>query len=233
MIRKIITINEDACNGCGLCAAACHEGAIGMVDGKARLLRDDYCDGLGDCLPACPTGAISFEEREAAAYDEEAVQRHKAAAAQPLPCGCPGSQSKRITHPRQEDAAAPASVESELSQWPVQIRLVPTEAPYFQGARLLVAADCTAFAYGDFHRRFIRGRVALIGCPKLDPVAYSEKLTEILKHNDIESVTVVHMEVPCCGGIVQAVKTALQASGKCIPWQVATVSTDGSLLEES
>lgn len=151
----------------------------------------------------------------------------------PWPCGCPGSQSKRITHPRQEDAAAPASVESELSQWPVQIRLVPTEAPYFQGARLLVAADCTAFAYGDFHRRFIRGRVALIGCPKLDPVAYSEKLTEILKRNDIESVTVVRMEVPCCGGIVQAVKTALQASGKCIPWQVATVSTDGSLLEES
>ena len=233
MKRRIIEIDREKCNGCGACAEACHEGAIAMVEGKAQLMRDDYCDGLGDCLPACPTGAISFEEREAAAYDEEAVQRHKAAAAQPLPCGCPGSQSKRITHPRQEDAAAPASVESELSQWPVQIRLVPTEAPYFQGARLLVAADCTAFAYGDFHRRFIRGRVALIGCPKLDPVAYSEKLTEILKHNDIESVTVVRMEVPCCGGIVQAVKTALQASGKCIPWQVATVSTDGSLLEES
>lgn len=235
MIRKIITINEDACNGCGLCAAACHEGAIAMVEGKAQLMRDDYCDGLGDCLPACPTGAITFEEREAPAYDHAAVLAAKAARAAdtPLPCGCPGSQSKRITHPRQEDAAAPASVESELSQWPVQIRLVPTEAPYFQGARLLVAADCTAFAYGDFHRRFIRGRVALIGCPKLDPVAYSEKLTEILKHNDIESVTVVRMEVPCCGGIVQAVKTALQASGKCIPWQVATVSTDGSLLEES
>ena len=235
MIRKIITINEDACNGCGLCAAACHEGAIEMVNGKARLTREDYCDGLGDCLPACPTGAITFEEREAPAYDHAAVLAAKAARAAdtPLPCGCPGSQSKRITHPRQEDAAAPASVESELSQWPVQIRLVPTEAPYFQGARLLVAADCTAFAYGDFHRRFIRGRVALIGCPKLDPVAYSEKLTEILKHNDIESVTVVRMEVPCCGGIVQAVKTALQASGKCIPWQVATVSTDGSLLEES
>ena len=235
MKRRIIHIEESRCNGCGLCAAACHEGAIEMVNGKARLTREDYCDGLGDCLPACPTGAITFEEREAPAYDHAAVLAAKAARAAdtPLPCGCPGSQSKRITHPRQEDAAAPASVESELSQWPVQIRLVPTEAPYFQGARLLVAADCTAFAYGDFHRRFIRGRVALIGCPKLDPVAYSEKLTEILKHNDIESVTVVRMEVPCCGGIVQAVKTALQASGKCIPWQVATVSTDGSLLEES
>ena len=233
MIRKIITIDEEACNGCGLCAAACHEGAIGMVDGKARLLRDDYCDGLGDCLPACPTGAITFEEREAAAYDEEAVQRHKAAAGQPLPCGCPGSQSKRITHTRQESAAPTAAVESELSQWPVQIRLAPVEAPYFQGARLLVAADCTAFAYGDFHRRFIRGRVALIGCPKLDPVEYGDKLAEILKHNDIDSIMVVRMEVPCCGGIVQAVKTALRASGKCIPWQVATIATDGTLIEEA
>lgn len=232
MIRKIITINEDACNGCGLCAAACHEGAIGMVDGKARLLRDDYCDGLGDCLPACPTGAISFEEREAAAYDEEAVQRHKAAAAQPLPCGCPGSQSKRITHPRQEDAAAPASVESELSQWPVQIRLVPTEAPYFQGARLLVAADCTAFAYGDFHERFIKNHITLIGCPKLDEGDYSDKLTAIIKENEIKSVTVVRMEVPCCGGIANAVVTALQNSGKMIPWQIVTISTDGQIIEE-
>lgn len=200
MIRRIIQIDTEKCNGCGACAAACHEGAIGMVEGKARLLRDDYCDGLGDCLPTCPTGAITFVEREAAAYDEAAVK------------------------------AARAPVTCRLSQWPVQIRLVPVNAPYFDGANLLVAADCTAYAYGNFHDQFIRDRITLIGCPKLDSVDYSEKLTAIIRENDIKSVTVVRMEVPCCGGIEHAVKNALQASGKLIPWQVVIISTDGRIL---
>lgn len=232
MKRKIIKIDEEKCNGCGLCAQACHEGAIGMVDGKAKLLREDYCDGLGDCLPACPVGAISFEEREAPAYDEQAVKAAKAAKAQaPLPCGCPGTQSKRI----ERRAHAPldrCESESELGQWPVQIKLVPVRAPYFEGANLLVAADCTAYAYGNFHARFIRNRVTLIGCPKLDEGDYAEKLTAILQNNETKSLTVVRMEVPCCGGIENAAKRALQASGKFIPWQVVTIGTDGSILDE-
>ena len=234
MIRKIIKIDEDNCIGCGLCAAACHEGAIGMVDGKAKLLREDYCDGLGDCLPACPTGAITFEEREAPAYDEAAVLAAKAAkeaADGALPCGCPGSMAKSIT-PTCECASAPAApVASQLRQWPVQIKLAPPTAPYFNGAHLLVAADCTAYAYGNFHNEFIRGKVCLVGCPKLDSVDYAEKLTAILAANDIKSVTVVRMEVPCCGGMEQAVKKALLGSGKLVPWQVVTISTDGRILE--
>ena len=230
MIRKIIQIDEERCNGCGACAAACHEGAIGMVDGKAKLLRDDYCDGLGDCLPTCPTGAISFVEREAAAYDEAAVLAAKAKKEQPLPCGCPGSAAKAIK--RQEtDSVSIAPQESELRQWPVQIKLVPVKAPWFDGAKLLVAADCTAYAYADFHKDFIKGRITLVGCPKLDAVDYGEKLTEIIRNNDIRSVTVVRMEVPCCGGIENAVKTALQDSGTFIPWNVVTIATDGSIIE--
>lgn len=232
MKRRIIKINEEQCNGCGLCAAACHEGAIGMVDGKAKLLREDYCDGLGDCLPACPTGAITFEEREAPAYDHAAVQaaREKGAPA-PLPCGCPGAQSKQITR-RTESVPQPAESGSMLSQWPVQIKLVPANAPYFDGADLLIAADCTAYAYGGFHKKFIRGRVTLIGCPKLDEGDYAEKLTDIISQNNIRSVTVVRMEVPCCGGIEHAVTKAIQASGKFLPWHVVIVSTDGQILSE-
>ena len=230
MIRKIIEINEDKCNGCGACAAACHEGAIGMIDGKAKLLRDDYCDGLGDCLPTCPTGAISFVEREAAAYDEAAVLAAKEKKERSLPCGCPGSAAKSIK--RQETDSAPtAPQESQLRQWPVQIKLAPVNAPWFNGAKLLVAADCTAYAYAGFHQDFIRGHITLVGCPKLDAVDYSDKLTEIIKNNDIQSVTVVRMEVPCCGGIETAVKTALQNSGKLIPWNVVTITTDGNILE--
>lgn len=237
MIRKIIHIDEEKCNGCGACAAACHEGAIGMVDGKAKLLRDDYCDGLGDCLPACPTGAITFTEREAAAYDEAAVmaakQQKMRKEGATLPCGCPGTQSKRIAHEVADGGeAAPAPErQSRLSQWPVQIKLVPVNAPYFDGAKLLVAADCSAYAYAGFHEKFIKGHITLIGCPKLDAVDYTEKLTEIIRQNDIKSVAVVRMEVPCCGGLEQAVKNALQASGKFIPWEVVTVSTDGRLLD--
>ena len=233
MIRRIIKIDEEACTGCGLCATACHEGAIGMVDGKAKLLREDYCDGLGDCLPACPVGAISFEEREAPAYDEEAVRRaqaEKAANAAPLPCGCPGSQSKALH--RAESSVAPAQkAESQLRQWPVQIKLAPVNAPYFEGAKLLIAADCTAYAYGNFHQDFIRGHITLIGCPKLDEGDYTEKLTAIIANNNIRSVTVVRMEVPCCGGIETATKRAIQQSGKFLPWQVVTVSTDGRILD--
>lgn len=231
MIRKIIKINEEKCNGCGACAKACHEGAIEMINGKARLTREDYCDGLGDCLPACPTDAISFEEREAPAYNEEAVllaKKKKLSA--PLPCGCPGTQSKAIKRESSE-AVQPASVSSRLSQWPVQIKLVPINAPYFENANLLVAADCTAFAYGNFHNEFIRNHITLIGCPKLDEGDYTEKLTDIIKGSSIKSVTVVRMEVPCCGGIENAVKAALKASGKFIPWRVVTISTDGNILE--
>lgn len=236
MFRKIIQINEEKCNGCGACAAACHEGAISMIDGKARLIRDDYCDGLGDCLPACPTGAITFVEREAAAYDEQAVTRNKQEKmpeqTMTLPCGCPGSQSKTIGHsacetPQAESTSAP---QSRLSQWPVQIKLAPVNAPYFNGARLLIAADCTAYTYAGFHENFIKNHITLIGCPKLDGVDYCEKLTEIIRSNDIRSVTIVRMEVPCCGGLETAVKTALQNSGKFIPWQVVTISTDGNIL---
>ncbi len=226
MIRKIIRIDEEKCNGCGACAAACHEGAIEMVEGKARLTREDYCDGLGDCLPACPTDAITFEEREAPAYNEAAVLAAKREKA-PLPCGCPGTQAKAI---RREPGEVPAAA-GQLSQWPVQIKLLPVNAPYFDGAKLLIAADCTAYAYGNFHNEFIRGHITLIGCPKLDQGDYTEKLTQIIANNRIKSVTVVRMEVPCCGGIEAAAKQALQASGKFIPWNVVTISTDGRILE--
>ena len=233
MLRKIIRIDEDKCNGCGACAAACHEGAIAMVDGKARLMREDYCDGLGDCLPACPTGAITFEEREAAAYDKAAVeaaaQKKQAAAF----AGCPGSMQRVIQRPAAPAAPAHSRTDaamSELRQWPVQIKLAAENAAYFDGCHLLIAADCTAYAYAAFHQDFIRGRVALIGCPKLDAVDYSEKLTRIIANNDIRSLTIVRMEVPCCGGIENAAKKALKDSGKFIPWQVVTIATDGRVL---
>jgi NAD-dependent dihydropyrimidine dehydrogenase PreA subunit len=230
MIRTIIKIDRDKCNGCGACAAACHEGAIEMIDGKAELVREDYCDGLGDCLPTCPTGAISFEEREAPAYDAVAVQKAKAKKnAQPLTYSCPGTQARSW---RKEAAPTKgASIPSQLMQWPCQIKLVPVHAPYLSGANLLIAADCTAYAYGSFHQDFMRNHVTLIGCPKLDEGDYAEKLTQIIEENDVKSVKVLRMEVPCCGGLENAVKRALQASGKFIPWQVVTVTTDGKILE--
>ena len=248
MLRQIIKIDEEKCNGCGACADACHEGAIAMVNGKAKLMREDYCDGLGDCLPACPADAISFEKREAPEYDEAAVIRAKAEKAAKkvrsemshITAGCPGSMAKTIerdipdqtpggSFPGEQQVSAPS--QSMLSQWPVQIKLAPVNAPYFDGADLLIAADCTAYAFGDFHNRFIKGRITLIGCPKLDDIDYSEKLTEIVSQNDIKSLSVVRMEVPCCGGIEFAVKKALQNSGKSIPCQVITVSTGGNILE--
>lgn len=233
MKRKIIKIEEALCTGCSLCVSACHEGAIGMVNGKAKLLRDDYCDGLGDCLPACPTGAITFEEREALPYNESAVvaaQQSKQKAVTSTPCGCPGSQVKTIKS--SEELAQPmyTSVPSQLQQWPVQIKLVPVNAPYFHQSDLLIAADCTAFAYGNFHADFMKNKICLIGCPKLDEGDYADKLTAIIQQNQIQSITVVRMEVPCCSGIVNAVKTALLQSRKMIPWQVAVVSTDGQLI---
>lgn len=232
MLRKIIKIDSEKCNGCGACAAACHEGAIEMVNGKAVLTREDYCDGLGDCLPACPTDAISFVEREAPAYDEDAVRRAKMKKqGVALPCGCPGTQSRTIKRNDTVSVGKVAPVQSRLMQWPCQIKLVPVNAPYFEGANLLIAADCTAFAYGNFHQDFIRGHITLIGCPKLDEGDYADKLTEIISNNNIKSVKVVRMEVPCCGGIENAVKRALQASGKFIPWQVITISTDGKIVE--
>lgn len=231
MIRRIIEINREKCNGCGACAAACHEGAIAMVDGKAQLMRDDYCDGLGDCLPACPTGAIIFVEREAAAYDEAAVLAAKAKKEEKLPCGCPGTAARAI-HREESPCDVRTPQQSQLRQWPVQIKLVPVNAPYFDGANLLIAADCTAYAYANFHQDFIRGKVTLVGCPKLDDVDYSEKLTEILRQNNIKSVTVVRMEVPCCGGLEYAVRTALQNCGKLLPWQVKTISIKGELLDD-
>lgn len=234
MLRKIIRIDEEKCNGCGACAAACHEGAIEMINGKAKLTREDYCDGLGDCLPACPTNAISFEEREAPAYDEAAVLAAKSAKqAAPLPCGCPGTRARAINREAEShgQVAAASVVSSQLRQWPCQIKLVPPRAPYFENANLLIAADCTAYAYGNFHNEFIRNHITLIGCPKLDEGDYTEKLTDIIANNNIKSVTVVRMEVPCCGGIENAVKNALQASGKFIPWRVVTISTDGNIIE--
>ncbi len=254
MKRKIIKIDEEKCSGCGACASACHEGAIGMVNGKAKLLREHFCDGLGDCLPACPTGAITFEEREAPAYDEEAVRAEKlktfAAARGACPSGgahpagghahpaggCPGSrmaQFARGAHGAEQTGAAnTAAQQSELTHWPVQIKLVPVKAPFFDGAKLLIAADCTAFAYGAFHSRFLKNHALVVGCPKLDGVDYTEKLAAILRENDIRSMTVLRMEVPCCGGLENAAKAALQQSGKFIPWQVHTVSIDGRLLDE-
>ena len=244
MLRKIIRIDREKCNGCGLCVSACHEGAIGLQDGKAVLLRDDYCDGLGNCLPACPTGAITFEEREALEYNEAEVKKNMEKNNEPkknenLPCGCPGSNAKSIK--REEPAAAvkaaPAQEQqqaavSQLNQWPVQIKLVPVNAAYFNDAHLLVAADCAAYAYGNFHNDFMKNKITIIGCPKLDVGDYTEKLTVILKSNNIKAVTVIRMEVPCCGGIENAVKAALRDCGKMIPWQSLTITTDGNLLEE-
>ena len=258
MIRQIIYIDEERCNGCGLCASACQEGAIGIVDGKAKLLRDDYCDGLGNCLPVCPTNAISFIKREAAAFDEAAVEANmkenagagnetavssfaEAGTVEPkhgigkIFTGCPGSMAKKILRtPHKEERTykqSNASAESELRQWPVQIKLVPVNVTYFEGAHLLIAADCTAYAYANFHQEFIRNRITLIGCPKLDESDYSEKLTEIIRQNDIKSVTIVRMEVPCCGGLARAAETALKNSGKFIPWQVKIISTDGHIVD--
>lgn len=230
MIRKIIKIDEEKCIGCGACATACHEGAIQMVDGIAKLIRDDYCDGLGDCLPACPTNAISFEMREAAAYNEAAVMKAKSENMQSS-CGCPGTGLKAFDRQAsvKEENAVP--ITSRLQQWPVQIKLVPADAPYFDGANLLIAADCTAYAYGNFHNDFIKNSITLIGCPKLDQVDYTQKLTQIITANNIKSITVVRMEVPCCGGIEHAAKEALRASGKFIPLQVVTITTDGKISE--
>ncbi len=221
MIRRIITIDEEKCNGCGLCAKACHEGAIGMVEGKAKLLREDYCDGLGDCLPACPMNAIAFEEREALAYNEAAVLAAKKAKQEPLPCGCPGAACQSVQ---------PQT--SQLRNFPVQIKLLPPNAPYFEGADLLIAADCTAFAYGNFHNDFMKNKVTMIGCPKLDGVNYAEKLTQIFANNNIRSVTVTRMTVPCCGGLPFAVKTAIEQSGKNIPLNIVVITPDGEILPE-
>ncbi len=262
MIRKIIHIDEEKCNGCGLCASACHEGAIDIVDGKARLVRENFCDGFGDCLPGCPTGAITFEEREAPAYDEaavkaaqqsrkhkaaedimqiqdeakrrEAMMAHLAAGGEHPAGGCPGSRMKqfgRTETAQPEPCSAGHHAVSRLGQWPCQIKLLPTKAPFFDGAKLLIAADCTAYAYAGMHEDFMKGRITVIGCPKLDAVDYSEKLTAIIRDNDIKSVTIVRMEVPCCGGLQRAAENALQASGKFIPWQVVTISCDGRILE--
>lgn len=230
MIRKIIRIDEAKCNGCGACAEACHEGAIGMVNGKATLLRDDYCDGLGDCLPACPVDAISFVEREAAPYDEAAVQAAKQQKQKPVSGGCPGSQAKQIRREPSVGHTAETPVDSQLSQWPVQIKLMPVAAPYYNGADLLIAADCAAYAYGNFHNAFIKNRVTVIGCPKLDSVDYTEKLSAILQNNDIRSITLTRMEVPCCGGLERAAQEAIRVSGKNIPLQVVVISTDGRIL---
>lgn len=235
MIRKVIKIDEAKCVGCGLCASACHEGAIGMVAGKAKLLRDDYCDGLGNCLPVCPTNAITFEEREAAPFDKAAVIANQSAKSgeETVFSGCPGSRSMAFERNTEKEKASEKTIEmdSQLRQWPVQIKLVPINAPYFDNANLLIAADCSAFAYGDFHNKFIKNHVVVVGCPKLDEGDYSEKLTAILKNNNIKSVKVVRMEVPCCGGIEYATIEALKNSGKMIPWQVVTISTDGRILE--
>ena len=239
MIRKIIRIDKDKCNGCGVCADPCHEGAIDIINGKAELVREHFCDGLGDCLPQCPTGAISFEEREAPAYDEEAVKeaqekiftKNQTMSAY---SGCPGTKIMQIQRTETSEPVEPsltADSMSKLQNWPVQIKLAPVNAPYFNGAKLLIAADCTAYAYASFHQDFIRNKVTLIGCPKLDQVDYSEKLTEIIQNNNIQSVTIVRMEVPCCGGLEMAAKKALQNSGKFIPWQVVTISIDGKILE--
>lgn len=239
MIRKIIRIDHERCNGCGACAKACHEGAIEIINGKAELVREHFCDGLGDCLPECPTGAISFEEREAPAYDEKAVKeaqekvflKNQAASKH---TGCPGAKSMQIQRPTAPETGIPAPNPGQMSalrNWPVQIKLAPISAPYFNGAKLLIAADCTAYAYASFHQDFIRNKLTLIGCPKLDQVDYSEKLTAIIQGNDIQSVTIVRMEVPCCGGLEMAAKKALQNSGKFIPWQVLTISIDGKIIE--
>ena len=236
MIRRIITIDRDRCNGCGACVDACHEGAIGMENGKAVLLRDDYCDGLGDCLPACPTDAISFEEREALPYDEGAVLANmRKQGKEPAAIGCTGARARELFAPVEKSGSPAtgrtvASGASCLRQWPVQIQLVAVNASCFAGADLLIAADCTAFAYGAFHEDFMRGKVTLIGCPKLDAYEYAEKLTAIIRNNDIRSVTVARMSVPCCGGLERAVAHAVKASGKNIPLSVATITPEGAVL---
>lgn len=247
MLRKIIKIDEEKCNGCGICATACHEGAIDIVDGKAKLVRENFCDGFGDCLPACPTGAITFEEREAPAYDEKAVQNSKQQKENKTmdkmmqnhhTGGCPGSRFMALERKEeekeefQEQEGHYYKPQSRLSQWPVQIKLLPTKAPFFDGAKLLIAADCTAYAYANMHEDFIKGKITLIGCPKLDDTDYSTKLAEIIRENDIKSVTVVRMEVPCCGGLQMMTETALKNSGKFIPWQVVIISRDGKIIEE-
>ena len=234
MIRKIIEIDQDKCNGCGLCASACHEGAIGIVNGKATLLREDYCDGLGDCLPVCPTNAISFVRREAAAYDEQAVKNSlKAQSFAAMPGTCPGSMARQIlrTQAAASQAAEKSTSQSQLTHWPVQIKLAAVNAPFFNGADLLIAADCAAYAHGDFHNTFMRGKVTLIGCPKLDEGDYSEKLTAILRANAIKSLTCVRMQVPCCGGIERAAQSALLNNGKALPYQVVTLGIDGTVLD--
>ena len=232
MIRKIIQIDQDKCNGCGACAAACHEGAIEMINGKACLTREDYCDGLGDCLPACPTGAITFTEREAPAYDEAAVQRAKfQKTGGSSPCGCPSARPATIRAEKSSASAMHGSLPGQLMQWPCQIKLVPVHAPYLNGADLLIAADCTAYAYGNFHQDFMRGHITLIGCPKLDEGDYAAKLAQIIAENDVRSIRVARMEVPCCGGLENAVKRALLSVGKSIPLQVITVTTNGNIQE--
>ena len=238
MLRQIIHIDEEKCNGCGLCAAACHEGAIDIVDGKAKLVRENFCDGFGDCLPNCPTGAITFEKREAPAYDEAAVKRAQEAKEmnemkhEHHEGGCPGSKMMQFAHNEEDNTqVSMAKPVSRLGQWPCQIKLVPTQAPFFDGAKLLIAADCTAYAYANMHEEFMRGKITIIGCPKLDAVDYTDKLTEIIQNNDIKSVTIVRMEVPCCCGLQRAAENALRNSGKFIPWQVVTISRDGNILD--
>lgn len=254
MIRKIISIDENLCNGCGLCVNACHEGALQMVNGKARLVSDSYCDGLGNCLPECPTGAITIIEREADEFDEEAVKKHmeKKKNEGPVGGGCISARAMSLKNGQKQacscnqdpkeltkkgnqknDSYDPSMFESQLRQWPVQIQLVPVNAPYFDGAHLLVAADCTAFAYPSIHNDYMKNKITLIGCPKLDDVDYSAKLAEIIKRNDIQSVTVLRMSVPCCGGLAYAVKQALMKSGKMIPWRIVVIDTDGTVLQES
>ena len=242
MIRTVIHIDEDKCTGCGLCADACHEGSIGMVDGKAKLLRDDFCDGMGDCLPSCPADAISFVEREALPYDEAAVAAAQAARSAAAPAaghfghggGCPGSRAQVLHDTREGQQVAPTAgdieAQSQLAQWPCQIKLMPLQSPYYQGVDLLIAADCTAFAYASFHDRYMRGKVTVIGCPKLDAVDYTEKLASIIALNDIRSVTICRMEVPCCGGLERAAENALAASGKNLPIEVVTFSVRGEVL---
>ena len=237
MIRKIINIDEDKCNGCGLCANACHEGAIDIIDGKAKLVRENFCDGLGDCLPSCPTGAITFEEREAPEYDEAAVKasqikKNMEARMAAGGGGCPGSRAMTLDAQQESSAAGMNRRQvSRLAQWPCQIKLVPAKAPFYEGAKLLIAADCTAYAYANMHEEFMKGKVTIIGCPKLDDIDYSEKLTEIIAENNIKSVTIVRMEVPCCGGLQAAAEKALKNSGIFIPWQVVTISRDGQILD--